>query len=221
MRPRRSRDSRTCTSGQPVAAAAGAAYNAPMGLGRPFARFFRSDPRPRLVLDTNVLMGAVWGSTPARVVNLWRDGAVVLCVSDPILREYEHILSKVPRSRRYLKEFQDHVEALPNTISCRPKKRLRVIKDDPSDNMFLECALEADAHYIISADKHVKKIDGYRGIQVLSSGAYLKHHGLEPPPERKPLWSGTDRLSLTRRIRVFLERLLRRKPQSSKENGGR
>jgi len=55
-----------------------------------------------------------------------------------------------------------------------PSKRLKVIKEDPVDNKFLECAVEAKAEYIISADKHLRNLRKYEGVRIVSSGGFLK-----------------------------------------------
>jgi len=49
-----------------------------------------------------------------------------------------------------------------------------VVEDDPSDNKILECALEAEADYIVSGDRHLLDLREYRGIKILSSGEFLR-----------------------------------------------
>jgi len=39
--------------------------------------------------------------------------------------------------------------------------------------MFLECALEARADYIVSGDRHLKQVGSFAGIPVLSPRGYL------------------------------------------------
>ena len=50
----------------------------------------------------------------------------------------------------------------------RPKKRVRRIKEDDSDNRILECALEAKADYVVTGDKKHFPFDAFRGIKVAS-----------------------------------------------------
>lgn len=47
-----------------------------------------------------------------------------------------------------------------------PKERLRVVDEDPDDDMLFECAIAAKAHLIASADKVVRKYSPYRGIGI-------------------------------------------------------
>ena len=38
---------------------------------------------------------------------------------------------------------------------------------DPDDDMFIECAIEAECVYIVSGDKDLLSIEQYEGIQIL------------------------------------------------------
>lgn len=58
----------------------------------------------------------------------------------------------------------------------KPKQKLNVVKDDPADDKFLECAQEAGAEYIISADPHLLNVEQYADIQILSPSEFLIDH---------------------------------------------
>jgi hypothetical protein len=44
---------------------------------------------------------------------------------------------------------------------------------DPEDNMVLECAIEAEAEYIVSGDKDLLELKEYRGIRIIRAGDFL------------------------------------------------
>ena len=48
-----------------------------------------------------------------------------------------------------------------------PKQKIDIIKDDPEDNKIIECALEASAKFIVTYDKHLLKLGGYKNIQIV------------------------------------------------------
>ncbi len=48
------------------------------------------------------------------------------------------------------------------------------IEDDPSDNVFLSCALEAEADFIISDDAHLNRLKSFHGIQIVDTTVFLK-----------------------------------------------
>ena len=54
------------------------------------------------------------------------------------------------------------------------KTNINVVKEDPDDNILLECAIEANADYIISGDDHLKKLKEFGKIKIVSVSEFLK-----------------------------------------------
>ena len=116
----------------------------------------------RLVLDTNSLLQ----SLPRKSFyhDLWLsffDGRNYLCVTNDILTEYEEILQR---------ETNNHIADIiitriinnPYTILITPYFSFNLIQTDPDDNKFVDCAVTAEAKYIVTEDKHfqiLKEID--------------------------------------------------------------
>jgi len=48
------------------------------------------------------------------------------------------------------------------------------IRTDPDDDKFLACALASGAGTIVSGDKHLLSVSGYRGIEVLRPRAFVE-----------------------------------------------
>ena len=48
------------------------------------------------------------------------------------------------------------------------------VSDDPSDDMFIHCALEAGIQNIISGDKHLLKLKTYQQIGIFTVTEFLK-----------------------------------------------
>ena len=48
------------------------------------------------------------------------------------------------------------------------------IADDPTDNKFLACALEADVDYIVSGDNHLLSLKHFQRIQVVDAATFIK-----------------------------------------------
>ena len=48
-----------------------------------------------------------------------------------------------------------------------------MITDDPSDNIFLACALEAKADYIVSGDKHLRNLKHFHGVKIVDVKAFI------------------------------------------------
>ena len=107
----------------------------------------------KAILDTNVVFSSLLNpeGAPPLVLRLATSRVFRCYVSDEILREYDEVLS---RERFALKERQiaKLMTMFRKTATVvLPKKKLS-ITTDPDDNIFLECALEARADYVVTGN---------------------------------------------------------------------
>jgi putative PIN family toxin of toxin-antitoxin system len=111
------------------------------------------------------------------VVSLWQNGLIVPLLSREILDEYLRVLSypKFALSEEEIKELIRE-EILPFAEVVKPKRRLRVVRQDPADNKFLECAVAGKANVIISGDKDLLSLGRYRKIRIQSPAQFLGDH---------------------------------------------
>lgn len=110
----------------------------------------------RVVLDTNVVLRAISSkSNLADLLDKLYQEAYEIVVSNEILSEYEE---KITEFYGFLiaKTFLDFLIILPNTRRIEPYFRLNLIVSDIDDNKFVDCAFSANAHYIVTDDKHFK-----------------------------------------------------------------
>jgi len=108
----------------------------------------------RVILDTNIVVSAMLrsGGLPEAVFNLSVDRVVQLCISGPIMAEYEEVLRR-PR----LKINPDKV----TTALARIREAGLLVTpttpvtaaSDPDDNIFLECAAAAKAQYLVTGNQ--------------------------------------------------------------------
>jgi len=128
----------------------------------------------RLVVDTNIIVSSFLSSGPPRVIlNRIRDRQDLLCVSRAVLREYLEVLTRAGVARELLEALLSVFQDPQRVMLVLPSRRLTVVREDPADDMFLECALEAEADYIISGDRHLRRLGIFEGIEILSPRAYL------------------------------------------------
>ena len=134
----------------------------------------------KVVVDTNIFISAVIKerSKPGQLLNLVKEKKIVLVLSPDILSEIETVLF-YPRLMRIhqLKEkairaYLKKIESISQIVM--PTKRLEVIKEDTSDDIYLECAVAGQADFIISGDHHLKDLKSYEGIRILSPAVFLK-----------------------------------------------
>ena len=134
----------------------------------------------RVVLDANMFMSAVLkpASTPGRIIDLVRQGVVRLLVSPDILTELKTTLL-TPRLRElhrkshkwvseFLREFSDLSELTPGETV------VTAIQEDPSDNVYLACAVEGGADYIVSGDKRLLNVGEFLGIPIADPADFLE-----------------------------------------------
>ena len=110
-------------------------------------------PELRAVLDTNVVVSAALKphSLPAAIVSAATAQLFTLCLSDAIRDEYQHVLTRgkfgLPPNR--VSRFLPDLEAPARKVT--PTEKLAVTRDS-EDNKFLECAVEADASYLVTGN---------------------------------------------------------------------
>src|SRR3989344_5702159 len=130
--------------------------------------------KPKVVFDTNIyISGIIFGGNPRTCMELAREKEVELVTSRDILLEIANKLKdKFKWTNQEIQEVIEGISKFANII--KPKKRLSIIKADPSDNKILECAQEAKANYIVSGDiKHVLAIKKFKDIKIVSAKNFL------------------------------------------------
>jgi len=130
---------------------------------------------PKAVFDTNILVSAwFWEGNESKLIESVEEGLIHGYSSK------QHI-EELCRTLRYPKFdlSQDEVESIRSYYLLlfkivTPKQTIDIILEDPSDNMVLECALEAKADYIVSGDHHLLNRGEFRDINIVTSAALLK-----------------------------------------------
>ena len=108
----------------------------------------------RLVLDTNSLIQCV--SRRSRYHDLWLsfiDGRNQLCVTTEILNEYVEILQR-ETTENFASIMLEVILNNPNTLFINIFYKFNLIISDPDDNKFIDCAIAAQAKYIVTEDHH-------------------------------------------------------------------
>lgn len=135
-----------------------------------------------VVIDTNVFVSALlFGGTPGKLISLWKSGKIQPHLTTEILAEILRVLA-YPKFQLTENEIQYllYVETLPFCSVVAAKSGSAVIKEDPSDDMFLRCCDAAKAKALISGDNHLLSLKTYRDTHILTPSQFLKqfHEGL-------------------------------------------
>lgn len=58
----------------------------------------------------------------------------------------------------------------------QPPESVAVIEDDPTDNRILECALAADAEFVVTGDKkHLLPLDSFQDVSIVGLADFLAY----------------------------------------------
>ena len=134
----------------------------------------------RVCLDTNVLVQA-FSHNPAwrPLLNAMVQGRFEMVVSNEMMTEYQEVVTRQSGSARWnlvesllSRLFSEHGTLL----YIEPHFRFQVITADPDDNKFVDCAIAAQADFIVTDDEHFGKLRtaGYRP-QPIKPADFIQH----------------------------------------------
>lgn len=133
----------------------------------------------RVVLDTNVIIsGLLWKGPPKTLFDLVQTGKLTPCLTPGILQEVRRVL-QYPKILKPLNAAgmspDDVIGHLVKEALIFPDESLvRIVKEDPSDDMFLNCAIVSAARWLVSGDQHLLRIGHFGNIAVVTPGRFLK-----------------------------------------------
>lgn len=130
----------------------------------------------KVVFDTNVVASAsFWRGAPFDCLTAWAQGRCEAVVSPALLAEYHEILEEL-RLDYPDRTPVEWVNALTEAATLVfPADRASGATADPDDEMILECALAAEADFIVSGDKkHLLALRQFRGIPIISPADFLR-----------------------------------------------
>lgn len=132
----------------------------------------------RVVIDTNVFVSSFFGGKPRRIVNLWKEGKITLCLSKPIMDEYMAVLQRSGLDREDLRVLFDFFSKSLNIVFTARTPSIRVVADDPDDDKFIECAVALKAKVVITGDKALLSVGEHKGVGITTPSRFLEEFPL-------------------------------------------
>lgn len=122
----------------------------------------------RVVIDTNVLVSIFLNMGKSRnlVIKLLKKHTVIL--SSQMLAELVDVLlrGKFNVASGQVERF---ISVLVRQAIVVPlNSTLKIVLEDPDDDVVLNTAISGEAEYIVSGDKHLLKIACYKNIKIVS-----------------------------------------------------
>jgi putative PIN family toxin of toxin-antitoxin system len=96
-----------------------------------------------------------------------------LVVSDEILDEYKRVGEILAEERPKIDLDPILNFVIEHARVYKPTKLKEPICEDPDDDKFIACALASGSKVIISGDKHLLKVSGFQGIEVLKPREFV------------------------------------------------
>lgn len=134
----------------------------------------------KVVLDTNILISALlFKGRLEPIFNLIEDNEITLCFIPSTFQEFKEVIGRKkfqPRLDELRLGADEIVEAVlaQSRLLPEPGKKISAIKDDPSDDKFLDSAIACRASFIISGDKHLLRLRGFQGIPIITPREFLR-----------------------------------------------
>ena len=128
----------------------------------------------KIVIDTNVFVsGIFFTGPPYRILEAWRDGRLQPVISQEMVDEYQRVVDAL--SKQY-----PAIDTIPILKFVDKNTKIIIAPGlpgpvcvDPDDDKFLACALAAGCKVIVSGDRHLLKVSGYCGVQVLKPREFV------------------------------------------------
>lgn len=111
----------------------------------------------RATFDTNIFVRSViqTDNLPNHLISLWREGRLVLVLSQSIIDEVEKVLSRRALRLKYqytLAEVADLINLLHQARIIEVNTTFGLCHRDPTDNMFVDCAILGRVQFLVSTD---------------------------------------------------------------------
>ena len=131
--------------------------------------------KKKIVLDTNILISAFgWKGKPREIYEKVLEKEFELIISKKQIEELERVLNypkfdfdedKKARFLAILMETATIVETSDN---------LKIIEEDPDDNVILESAVESNVSFLVSGDPHLLEIKKFGEVEIISAAEFLE-----------------------------------------------
>jgi len=130
----------------------------------------------KVVLDTNSLIVSIGRKSKYRpIFDAFLTGKIQLLITNEIVSEYVEILEE-----RTNTTVADNIANLllrsPDTLKVQDYFKWALINNDADDNKFVDCALNGQADYLVTDDKHFNMLKGlgFPPINVIKTADFLE-----------------------------------------------
>ncbi len=134
----------------------------------------------RIVVDTNVLVSAAIKrhSRPDALLRRWIAGDFLIVTAPAAIAELSDVLHRPHIREKYRlieRDIRDFVGQFSRQAIIVPGTSISgVVEVDPTDDVFVACAVEGQARYIVSGDRHLLNLRRYENIRIVTVNRFLR-----------------------------------------------
>ena len=128
----------------------------------------------KVVFDTNILIsGYLWKGSPRRAIDKVRCGEWIHLVSEETIEELIRVLAyaKFGLKPEEIEPIIRDLMAISEYVEVRSK--IDLVKANPTDNVFLNLAIDGEAEVIVSGDHHLLDLKEFNDIPIISVRKFL------------------------------------------------
>jgi len=131
-----------------------------------------------IVIDTNTFIAAGWriNAHARRVFASVARRRFRLAVTSAILAEYRGVSQRPRFSGKNYSGLLSWIEKYGLRVEPAPLGKAR--SRDPTDDIFLACALAAQAKFIVTSDRDLLELEKPFGIEVIQPAEFIARHKL-------------------------------------------
>lgn len=129
----------------------------------------------RVVLDTNIVISSTLakGLPSAILTILLRLPQFQICVSEPLLEEYKQVFMREKFEKIRQEGLRTVARIEEQALRVIPEVKIEQIRMDRPDNRVLECALAAEAHYLITGNRRHFRFRHFFSTQIVNPYEFL------------------------------------------------
>ena len=123
----------------------------------------------KILIDTNILIsGLYFHGLPKKLLSEIDFEKFNLCVNKEIINEYTEKIDKKFSKSKYILDKDLRQKIFSSFKNFEIKSDLKICRD-PDDDKFINCAIDAEAIYIVSGDNDLLTIKNFAGIEIVTA----------------------------------------------------
>ena len=130
----------------------------------------------KILIDTNILIsGLYFHGLPKKLLSEIDFEKFNLCVNEEIINEYTEKIDKKFSKSKYILDKDLRQKIFSSFKNFEIKSDLKICRD-PDDDKFINCAIDAEAIYIVSGDNDLLTIKNFAGIEIVTAREFYEKY---------------------------------------------